>query len=178
MLPLPLTLALHLGSFFAVAWSVTASWPGGAVHRAPNRVLFFLSIGGVLGGVFNALLAPSESFRRLGISSGAGCGVPCEPRRGRVERGHDAGYPIAVRTLVGFVLLPMPLVPHRQPRRRLTSSGGGILLPAAGNRAAELFCATVALCHRVAALLFAPYAIATGARKRLRHIAASSALIA
>jgi SAM-dependent methyltransferase len=59
MLPLPLMLALHLGSFFVVCMVCHGELAG---RRPPAARLtefyLFLAIGGMLGGVFNALLAP------------------------------------------------------------------------------------------------------------------------
>jgi hypothetical protein len=58
-LPLPLLLALHLGCFFVVGMVCH----GELARRRPpaarlTEFYFFLSVGGVLGGAFNALLAP------------------------------------------------------------------------------------------------------------------------
>jgi SAM-dependent methyltransferase len=59
MLPLPMMLVVHLGSFFAVCMVCH----GELARKRPSAVrltefYLFLSIGGVLGGMFNALLAP------------------------------------------------------------------------------------------------------------------------
>ncbi len=59
LVPLPLSLALHLACFFAVGMVCHGEL---ARRRPPAAQLtefyFFLSVGGVLGGAFNALLAP------------------------------------------------------------------------------------------------------------------------
>jgi hypothetical protein len=59
LVPLPIALAFHLGSFFAVCMVCHGEL---AKRRPPAAQLtqfyFFLSLGGVLGGVFNALIAP------------------------------------------------------------------------------------------------------------------------
>ncbi len=58
-IPAPVLLVLHLGSLFAVAMVCH----GELAHRRPatdrlTEFYLFMSIGGVLGGIFNALLAP------------------------------------------------------------------------------------------------------------------------
>ncbi|WP_143270776.1 spermidine synthase [Bradyrhizobium brasilense] len=59
LLPLPIALAFHLGCFFVVGIVCHGEL---AKRRPPAAQLtefyFFLSLGGVLGGVFNALIAP------------------------------------------------------------------------------------------------------------------------
>lgn len=59
LLPLPMALAFHLGCFFVVGMVCHGEL---AKRRPPTTQLtgfyFFLSLGGVLGGVFNALIAP------------------------------------------------------------------------------------------------------------------------
>ena len=59
LLPLPMAIPIHLGCFFVVSMVCHGEL---ARRRPPTTQLtgfyFFLSLGGVLGGVFNALIAP------------------------------------------------------------------------------------------------------------------------
>ncbi len=106
MLPLPLMLALHLGCFFAVAMVCHGEL---ARRRPPTAQLtefyFFLSIGGVLGGAFNALLAPLifSSVWEYPLALIAACLVkPSAPDDARHGLTRDVLLPFA---LVGLVLL-------------------------------------------------------------------------
>lgn len=59
IIPLPLSIVVHLGAFFVLALTCH----GRLTERRPNaryltRFYLFLSFGGMLGGLFNALLAP------------------------------------------------------------------------------------------------------------------------
>jgi hypothetical protein len=106
MLPLPLMLALHLGCFFAVAMVCHGEL---ARQRPPTAQLtefyFFLSIGGVLGGAFNALLAPLifSSVWEYPLALIAACLVkPSAPDDARHGLTRDVLLPFA---LVGLVLL-------------------------------------------------------------------------
>jgi hypothetical protein len=106
MLPLPLMLALHLGCFFAVAMVCHGEL---ARQRPPTAQLtefyFFLSIGGVLGGAFNALLAPLifSSVWEYPLALIAACLVkPSAPDDARHGLTRDVLLPFA---LLGLVLL-------------------------------------------------------------------------
>jgi SAM-dependent methyltransferase len=106
MLPLPLMLALHLGCFFAVAMVCHGEL---ARRRPPTAQLtefyFFLSVGGVLGGAFNALLAPLifSSVLEYPLALLAACLVkPSAPDDARHGLTRDVLLPFA---LLGLVLL-------------------------------------------------------------------------
>lgn len=103
-LPLPLLLALHLGCFFVVGMVCH----GELARRRPpvarlTEFYFFLSLGGVLGGMFNALLAPLvfSAVWEYPLVLMAACllkpATPDEARRGRTG---DILLPLALFVLV------------------------------------------------------------------------------
>ena len=121
MLPLPLMLALHLGCFFAVAMVCHGEL---AKRRPPTAQLtefyFFLSLGGVLGGAFNALLAPLifSGVWEYPLALIAACLVkPTTPDDARHGLTWDAVLPFA---LLGLVMLANAIRP--------TDIGGSVLL--------------------------------------------------
>ena len=120
-MPLPLLLALHLGCFFVVGMVCHGEL---ARRRPPTARLtefyFFLSVGGVLGGAFNALLAPLifPGVWEYPLALIAACLVkPATPEDAQARP--DVGHRPAARSVGPVVLLPERVLPP--------TTGGGKL---------------------------------------------------
>jgi hypothetical protein len=104
-MPVSLQLALHLGCFFVIGMVCHGEL---ARQRPPATQLtefyFFLSMGGVLGGVFNALLAPLifQSVLEYPLALVAACLVmPSTPK----DAGRNVLWDIALPLLLLAVVL-------------------------------------------------------------------------
>jgi SAM-dependent methyltransferase len=116
VLPLPVVLGFHLGCFFVVCMvchGALARLRPASAHLA--EFYLFLSIGGVLGGVFNALLAPLifPAIWEYPLALVAACllrpATPDDSRRG----------------LAGDILLPLALLAVLLAGRSYLSAGEG-----------------------------------------------------
>jgi hypothetical protein len=101
---LPVILTLHLGCLFAVAMVCH----GELARRRPpadrlTEFYFFLSLGGVMGGVFNALIAPAlfSGVWEYPLALVAACLVkPQTPQDSKPNRLADIALPLALLALV------------------------------------------------------------------------------
>jgi hypothetical protein len=112
-IPLPLVLGLHLGCFFVVSMVCH----GELARRRPpvarlTEFYLFLSIGGVLGGAFNALLAPLvfPGPWEYPLALVAACLMkPTTEQNTLRSRRWDLGLPLA---LLGFLLVTRGFLPN------------------------------------------------------------------
>ena len=103
-MPVSLQLALHLGCFFVIGMVCHGEL---ARQRPPTTQLtefyFFLSVGGILGGVFNALLAPLifQSVWEYPLALVAACLVkPSTPEDAQRNVLWDIALPLMLLALV------------------------------------------------------------------------------
>jgi hypothetical protein len=126
--PMYLLLPLHLVTFFIAAMVAHGEL---AADRPAARHLteFYLcmSVGGVLGGIFNALLAPVLFDRVIEYPLALVLACACRPWRGqpekkgaRVERRRDLWLPVAIGVATAVALLVYGALGLPQERIRLT----------------------------------------------------------
>jgi SAM-dependent methyltransferase len=107
--PLLLMLGLHLLAFFVCAWMCHARLSD-ARPRAEHLTEFYLwmSVGGVLGGIFNALLAPNlfNDYLEYPLALvGVGLLRPAIAKDGGSLSKLDLGYSVAVAGIAGAVAI-------------------------------------------------------------------------
>jgi hypothetical protein len=116
-LPLALMLALSLGCFFVIAMVCH----GELARQRPQvsrltEFYFCLSLGGVMGGVFNAMLAPPlfpDAWELPLVLTLAGLLLPRNRARRRFELGYDLLLPAAL--FIFLIAVRMMPVPHWPP---------------------------------------------------------------